>query len=61
MVKRLVLLMLTHAVSLLELVGVVCLAIGLGMRFGAWTVLVIAGVALLVKSFELDLASGDQP
>lgn len=55
MVKLILLFIVGHVVQLLELAGVVALAVAAGMWFGAAGVLVVVGVGLLVKSFELDL------
>lgn len=58
MVKLLVLFVIAHLVSLLELAGATCVVVGLGCWFGTPAVLVSAGVFALGKAFELDLSSG---
>lgn len=55
MVKTLLMLIITNVVGLLELVGVVLLAVAVGLLWGASAVLAVVGVALLGKSMELDV------
>lgn len=63
MVKRLLLLLLslaaavTKASIVLELAGVACVAVWAGLTWGAQGVFLVAGVALLAKSLEADLAT----
>ena len=55
MVKLLAALVAVYRVLVLEVVAVTLICVGLGVRFGAWTVYLALGVAALVKAFELDL------
>lgn len=57
MVKLLAGFALVHAVTLLELAGILLLTVAAGVTFGPVGVLVVIGVAALVKSFELDLGA----
>jgi uncharacterized membrane protein len=41
-------------VVLLEMVGVALILTGVGLVSGAWAVLIGAGVAVLVKSFQIE-------
>ena len=61
MVKTLFALLISGIVGLLELAGVVVLAVAAGLAFGVIGVLVVVGVALLAKSMELDVRRSDRP
>jgi hypothetical protein len=54
-VKTLMVLIVTNVVALLELGGVVLLAVVAGMWWGMPAVLVVVAVAMLFKSAELDI------
>lgn len=58
MVKTLVALVSLYLVTLVEVAAVALILVGLGLAWGAPAVFVGAGAALLVKSFEMDLARG---
>ena len=62
MVKTLLAIVMANIVLLLELAGVALLATAFGLWFGTPAVLAVIGVAVLVKSVELDLgrAGSDQ-
>lgn len=56
--KFLGLLILAHAVTLLEMAGAVSVVAGVGLWFGVPVALVVAGVFLLAKAIELDISLG---
>lgn len=58
MVKMLGLLILAHAVTLLEVAGAASVVAGVGLWVGVPVALVVAGVFLLAKAIELDISLG---
>lgn len=53
--KTLATIIAAHAVLLLEVVGLVLVCVAFGLWFGAPAVCLTLGLAVLAKSFELDL------